>query len=626
MAELFLSAPLFSEDASTQGSDVPLVDPLGLLEAPMLMNEQEDDFFKMFLSNDPIDESLSSLMGISTPLFNTDPVYAMEGLDMSNVNMAPVFGYLSDKSTPEVSELSSPSNQWTPPSPSLEIPTSPDHPANINNTITQNTTPNNTSTYNINNNKDNNNNTANNAPINIPSPLNPVPSTASLNSSPITELPADYKPKKSRSAKRARPVDLPPPEKFNEGVTLPRDTLLSISSTTMDQLVDQIQSARPLSVDEQKEIKRQKRLIKNRESAQLSRERRRLYIDQLEDKINDLNQEIQQLKSENQHLKTHLLRYEPNYVAPKIEPPSTPPSSSSSSSSSNNKPIVPKPISNLLSVGNSSQSSNAKAAGVCLLIILFAFGLFFNPGATPSASLSRFPLQYKAREPVPEVVPSSHERVTRMIPSIMGPPPSYEGTSARDLLALDDDDFDTNPMDTASTASSSSRDRNLPLPDAYSLPLVVKRAGTYEVSYTPNPRKYLESEEKAHSHTHTRTLKKGSDNTDWMQNSTSYMLYLDPRPEISTSSMGDGDDIQISNKQESEHSTTTHTFVKYAEGGLPPMIISLVLPSEITNGTNPLLPPKDVNPEDSIIELTCKVIDVSLTTRIDRSRQHTHDD
>jgi len=283
----------------------------------------------------------------------------------------------------------------------------------------------------------------------------------------------------------------------------------------------------------------------------------------------------------------------------------------------------------MLSVGNSSQNSSAKVAGVCLLIVLFAFGLFFNP-APSSVGMSRFPIQYKAREAIPMVLPATHERVARMLPSLVPPAQGVGyggGTSSRELLTLEDDFDDNSPMDTTSTTSS------LPLPETVkpepieyqSLPLVVKRAGTYEVSYTPNPNKYLPSSSpKGHSHTHTH--RSGADEKDWMANSTSYMLYLDPRPD-SSSTMGDGDDIQLHNKgnmEENSH-TTTHTFVKYSEGGLPPMIISLILPSDLTNGTNPLLPPKDVNPEDSIIELTCKVLDVSLTTRIDRSRHTTQD-
>ncbi len=48
------------------------------------------------------------------------------------------------------------------------------------------------------------------------------------------------------------------------------------------------------------------RLIKNRESAQLSRERRRAYIDQLEARIRQLESENGQLKAENTTLRTSL--------------------------------------------------------------------------------------------------------------------------------------------------------------------------------------------------------------------------------------------------------------------------------------------------------------------------------
>ncbi len=37
------------------------------------------------------------------------------------------------------------------------------------------------------------------------------------------------------------------------------------------------------------------------------------------------------------------------------------------------------------------------------------------------------------------------------------------------------------------------------------------------------------------------------------------------------------------------------------------MIISLVIPDEIANGSNPLVLPEGLNPTDSLMEITCQV-------------------
>lgn len=71
-------------------------------------------------------------------------------------------------------------------------------------------------------------------------------------------------------------------------LTIPRDQLLVMSSDEFEHIVDQIVAHRPLTVEEKNLVKRQRRLIKNRESAQASRQRKKDYVGDLESKVESL--------------------------------------------------------------------------------------------------------------------------------------------------------------------------------------------------------------------------------------------------------------------------------------------------------------------------------------------------
>jgi hypothetical protein len=98
-----------------------------------------------------------------------------------------------------------------------------------------------------------------------------------------------------------------------ESISLSREELLSFSSEQFEDFVMQITAVRDLSQSEKNEIKRQRRLIKNRESAQASRQRKKSHIDELERKVKDLGNEnihlkekISSLDHENTYLKKEL--------------------------------------------------------------------------------------------------------------------------------------------------------------------------------------------------------------------------------------------------------------------------------------------------------------------------------
>jgi chromosome segregation ATPase len=77
---------------------------------------------------------------------------------------------------------------------------------------------------------------------------------------------------------------------------LSRDELLNMTSDALEEHAKRLASQRTLTPEEQKRFKRQRRLIKNRESAQLSRMRKKAYVDELERQIADLKEEKDEIR------------------------------------------------------------------------------------------------------------------------------------------------------------------------------------------------------------------------------------------------------------------------------------------------------------------------------------------
>jgi hypothetical protein len=91
---------------------------------------------------------------------------------------------------------------------------------------------------------------------------------------------------------------------------LTRDDIVQLSSQQFEEYVRQLTAQRELTPEERKEFKRQRRLIKNRESAQASRIRKKKYIETLEAQVTtlatentNLKERITSLTSENAKLK-----------------------------------------------------------------------------------------------------------------------------------------------------------------------------------------------------------------------------------------------------------------------------------------------------------------------------------
>jgi len=112
------------------------------------------------------------------------------------------------------------------------------------------------------------------------------------------------------------PLKIPPPvttQPTELTLNFSREELLQISSDDFEEHVRQISAIRPLSGSERNLIKRQRRLIKNRESAQASRQRKKDYVGDLEKKVGDLisnnaklKEEFSSLTAENRQLKNEV--------------------------------------------------------------------------------------------------------------------------------------------------------------------------------------------------------------------------------------------------------------------------------------------------------------------------------
>ena len=95
---------------------------------------------------------------------------------------------------------------------------------------------------------------------------------------------------------------------LGNGVTLPRTTLLKISSEEFEVFVSHLVKLRHLSETEYAEIKRQRRLIRNREYASLSRTKRKKESLTATQQVDKLEKENYALRTENSHLKQEIMR------------------------------------------------------------------------------------------------------------------------------------------------------------------------------------------------------------------------------------------------------------------------------------------------------------------------------
>ena len=252
------------------------------------------------------------------------------------------------------------------------------------------------------------------------SPPEPQPIQLSFQTPPqitpqITPQPKNTENVKKPSKKRQRTEEIIEddtiPVKGNvKSVTLSKEKLLSMSSSQLNDHISKLSLGREFSRDEQLEIARMKRLVRNRESAHASRERKRVKMEVLEAQVRKLEQEkaaiqnfANQLSLENSALKEQLSRLHSIQNQPMQY-------------GHTSLQLDQSPSPERFDFGKSKQSQQntplmndkIKKCGTVLLVLCFAFGIFMRGSTTSrisseASSLANSNFNY-IREPIPQVV------------------------------------------------------------------------------------------------------------------------------------------------------------------------------------------------------------------------------
>jgi len=169
-------------------------------------------------------------------------------------------------------------------------------------------------------------------------------------------------------------------------VFLKREQLVTISSVDHEAFVQRLANTRDLSEAELKEVKRQRRLIKNREYAQTSRQKKKATMGHVKDQVNSLESENDDLKAELAKLRTRVTELELENASLRVRLSSKDLTSSEDGSTDSVVDIAPRQKNGYFAKTNFSFRP-AMAATSVLFVILFAFGFLFNSPLFSSLSL-----------------------------------------------------------------------------------------------------------------------------------------------------------------------------------------------------------------------------------------------
>jgi hypothetical protein len=157
-----------------------------------------------------------------------------------------------------------------------------------------------------------------------------------------------------------------------------RDEILEMSSKEFENRIERIEQCQVLSNREAQEIKVYKRLIKNRESAQASRQKKKQIVRELEQRVIELEEENFKLRrnvavtaAENIALKTDLQYYK-NRI-PNVN-------NNTNINNGHNMLVNPPFIPRVTQV----QPTNTTMRGMMMLVVLLSFGLLVGNVGFPS--------------------------------------------------------------------------------------------------------------------------------------------------------------------------------------------------------------------------------------------------
>lgn len=189
-------------------------------------------------------------------------------------------------------------------------------------------------------------------------------------------------PPEKATKKRRREPDNDVADAIPEGlaaVYLRREQLLTISSAEHEVFVQRISNVRDLTEAELKEVKRQRRLIKNREYAQTSRQKKKVTMGHVKDQVCSLENENEELKAEIEKLRARVMELELENATLRVQISKEQTSSEDTSFDSG---VVVDMAPKTKVKANPPKSTfgfrPAMAATSVFFVFLFAFGLFFN--------------------------------------------------------------------------------------------------------------------------------------------------------------------------------------------------------------------------------------------------------
>ncbi|KAF2072701.1 hypothetical protein CYY_005981 [Polysphondylium violaceum] len=182
---------------------------------------------------------------------------------------------------------------------------------------------------------------------------------------------SDYEIKDRNISKKKRGrADAEEEEIDISGVTvLNKDQVLKLTSKEIEEYVSKLKLNHALTAAEEKELKKQRRLVKNREYASQSRSRRKVYVENIEQKLqksntdnNSIKTQLQMMKEENKALKKQLY---------------------SITSTFKSNPSLAEAFGKIFQVGNTPTKA---AASVTLFVFIFLFSFTLLMPTQPTFS------------------------------------------------------------------------------------------------------------------------------------------------------------------------------------------------------------------------------------------------